>query len=881
MASPALVSPAAGVLVLATVAALGYLLYQVRSYRLLCRGCRHLRDLRAAQREVYRRLEAVRRRLDSLLLRLPGQVRPEPYTADDERAASLSTDLKALLDTLRARVRPLESLPPPTFAARALIAGHYRRELPRVRAELAFVRGLQEDLARAEQLLDELESVLERMARRPLEVRELYVDLEALAEALVQEIGTEQERGTEGLQPLVAQAQRIRATALEWAQRLAGGGAEAVEAVVEAEALRPQLLRRLADLYAQAGRVAGMHDQALRALERLDAAQQEAEEALAQFRPPLAAAMGAALRDLKSGREALRARYGRHDTAAYLEVSQQAWALVARARSLVRQIGRLAAAEKRTAQALSECQQGVEALRAQLAQVQADCPATLDLSSAALERAEQRAFEVQELWHRAAGAAEGTDPERIISLLGDVEVLARTARQEQEEALTELGTWQARWRRIQEVLRRLQASEAEHDRISGAWAALQGYDRANWSGIDPGWFEWYTRERAAIMADASEIRQLMASGQATQSAGAELVERCEGLSQHWQALLREGQRVIAALGAAQAAERQLQEDVAALLTELQEVEAANRELPADLEAAAEVRALGEAIMAAYRQLAEQARRAASHDLRRLHDEGVRRIREQLAVHRLSYGRILEEQHGALRRRAAELWERWEPLSQRLAKATPLTEVDYRPLAERWEALVQAVRRPPARLGQVIALRRSAEELAAQIERAEEQFREERERVRQAELAVARVRRTVLRLRESLPRLLASPHPWVVDEEWERSTRAWRQAEGLLRSPAPHGTVSAYLRRLDEASGRYREAGDLARSALVRVLRYAFLEDPEGMHQVCVPMGRRWGRLGVTTREGHIRELLTELEQAGQLERLIDRVSSYLTGRRPV
>ena len=879
MASPAVVSPAAGALLLATVVVVGYVLYQVRGYRLLCRSCRRLRDLRAAQRELYRRLEAVSRRLDALLSRVPGQVRPEPYTADDERAASLSTDLRALLDVLRARVRPLEPFPIPAFAPGALIAGYYRRELSRAKAELAFARGLQGDLGRAEQLLDELESVLERMARRPLEVRDLYVDVEALAEALVQEIGAEQERGTEGLRPLVAEVERIRATALEWAQRLGGGDAHAVEAVVEAEALRPQLLRRLADLYAQAGRVAGMHDQALRALERLDAAQQEVEEALAQLSPSLTAAMGAALRDLKSGREALRARYDGHNTAAYLEVSQQAWALVARARSLARQIGRLAAAEQRSAQACSQCQQGVEALRAHLAQVQAECPANLDLSTASLERAEQRAFEVQELWRRATGTAEDADPERIISLLGDVEVLARAARQEQDEALTELRTWQARWRRIQEVLRRLQASEAEHDRLSGAWAALQGYSRANWSEIDPGWFEWYTRERAGIMAAASEVRQLMAGGQASQSAGAELVERCEGLSQHWQALLREGQRVIAALGAAQAAERQVQEDVAALLTELQEVEVANRELPADLEAA-EVRTLGEAIMAAYQELAERARHAASHDLHKLRDEGVRRIREQLAVYRLSYDRVLEEQRGALKRRTAELWERWEPLSQRLTRATPATEVDYRPLAERWQELVEAVRRPPARVGQVVALRKGAEHLAAEIGRAEEQFREERERVRQAELAVARVRRTVLRLRESLPRLLASPHPRVVDEEWERSNRAWRQAEGLLRSPPPHGTVTAYLKRLDEASNRYREAGEQARSALVRVLRYAFLEDPEGMHQVCAPMGRRWGRLGLTTREGHIRELLAELEEAGQLERLIDRVSSYLTGRRP-
>ncbi len=880
MASPALVSPATGALVLATVVVLGYALYQVRSYRLLCRGCRRLRDLRASQRELYRRLDVVRRRLDSLEPRLPGRVRPQPYAADDERSLALSSDLRALLEAIRTQVRPIEPGPLPPLSLRALVTGRYRRDLVRVRVELAFAGGLQEDLDRAEQLLDELEAVLKRLARRPLEVREQYIDLEALAEALMEEIAAEQERGTEGLHPLLAEAESVRAAALEWAGRLAGGGSEAVEAVVEAEAMRPQLLGRIADLYAQAGRVAGMHDRALRALDRLDAAQREVEAGLAQLRPPLAEALDAALRDLRAGREALRARYDGHDTAAYLEVSNQAWALVARARSLMRQVARLVEADQCAGRAVTRCREGVESLRGQLAQVQAECPSVLDLSAAAVERAEERCRQIEELWQRATEGARDADISRAVFLLGEVETLARGCLREHEEALGELRSWRMQWSRVQDVLRRLEALDEPHERMCAAWTALQSYNRANWSQIEPGWFERYAQERAQIVAAASELRQLLANGQVRQSGGAELVQRCEALGRRWQELLREGQQVIAALVAAQAAEREVQEGVAALVTELQEVEAADRELPHDLEEAAEVRALGREIMATYRDLSEQARAAASHDLRRLRDQGIRRIRELLAMHRLSYERILDAQRAVLKRRAAELWECWEPLSQRLSKATPLTEIDCRPLAERWEMLVQAVRRPPARVAQILSLRQSAEEFAEQMARAEAQFREERERVRQAELAVARERRTVLRLRESLPRLLASPHPRVVDEEWERSTRAWRQAEGLLRSPAPHGTVSAYLRRLDEASSRYREAGDLARSALVRVLRYAFLEDPEGMHQVCVPLGRRWGRLGVTAREGHIRELLAELEEAGQLERLIDRVSSYLTGRRP-
>ncbi|MDI7276374.1 MAG: hypothetical protein QME94_10370, partial [Anaerolineae bacterium] len=755
MASQELLSPGAGALALAMLAILGYVLFQVRGYGLLRAGHRSLRDLRADQRQVYRRLETLQRSYAALLPRLPTSPRPEPYAHDDGRALALSAELRGILDVLRTRVRPPDLLPSPSLAVGLLLAGRYWRELASVRRELAYCRGLREDIERAEGLLDEMESVLGRLARKPLELRERFGDLEALAEALAEEIAAERQRGTEGLQPLVAEANAVRATAAEWGRRLAEAGPEAARGVVEAEALRPQLLARLSGLYAQAGRVAGIHDQALRALERLDAAQQEIEARLTQLRPPLAEALRAGLHGLQQSRESLAARYGEHDAAAYLEVSQQAWTLVARARSLARQLGRLAEADQRAAQAATRCEEGVVTLRERLARQQTECPVRLDLSAHALERVAQRNAQLQNLWQQATRAAETADGAVILSLLGEVEALAAACRQEQEEALAELLSWRSRWQRIQEVLRRLEASTAEHERLTRAWGDLQGYNRANWPHVEADWYEGYARERAEILAAAAELREHLAGGQATQSAGAELVGRCEALAQRWQRLLYGGQQVMAALSSAQEAERQVQEGVTALLTDLQALEAVDRELPPDLDGAAALRALGQEIMASYRELAERARSAASYDLRQLREEGIGGLRQQLAIHGLSYAQILENERAGLKRRLAELWERWEPLSQRLAKASPATEIDCRGLVGRWEALVQAARGTPVRVAQVLQLRATVEELAEEMAEAQRQFQAERERVRQAELAVARERRTALRLRESVPRLLAS------------------------------------------------------------------------------------------------------------------------------
>ena len=128
------------------------------------------------------------------------------------------------------------------------------------------------------------------------------------------------------------------------------------------------------------------------------------------------------------------------------------------------------------------------------------------------------------------------------------------------------------------------------------------------------------------------------------------------------------------------------------------------------------------------------------------------------------------------------------------------------------------------------LRNQAELVAQEVAAAQARFDAERQAVREAEQRLAHARRAAGQMREHLPRLLQAAHPRVVDEEWDRSQKAWARSEALLRSLEPHRGVEHYLANLTEATALYQESHARARSTLVRLLRYAFLEDPDGMHE---------------------------------------------------
>jgi chromosome segregation ATPase len=867
------------VAVVLALVTLGYVLYQIRGYRLLCQQHRHLRDVKAGQRQVYRGLEVCQSCYDALLTRVPYAVRPAPYAADDERAIALWADLSERMALLCQRLRPLELSARPRLALLSLLGNRYHRQLAAVRRDLAFAHSLRGDLADLERLMDELQALLARLADKPEEVRRAFADLQGMAEALGEEIELEQRAGMESLVPLAFEVQAVRARAMEWVERLrCAGPAQAPQMAIDAEALRPQLLARLTELYGQAGGIAGVHDQVLRALERLDAALQAIDARLAALRPALAEALRPPVAALHQSRAALKARYKERDLRTYEEISQQAWSLVAKARSLDRQDSRLAEADERAIGALEGCTRALAELQQELAAEREASQVQLDLSEAALGRAASHTARMSRLLACKQGIRLVSDPAAIAAVHGEVERLAAVCQHELGLARDSLEAWQSQRRGMQELIARLDSSAADHERITRAWQELQTYNPANWPQLEADWYESYCREREAILAGGSEMRARLGRGRVLQSAGAGLQARCEQLAEQWQRLLLEGQRVTVALARVQALERQLREGLAALRPEVEAVAAVEQKLPSTLEAARELRELCRDLLTGYRRVEEEARWLARSDMQRLRDEGIAHLHEQLAMYRLSYAQLVEGERVALKRQLALLWEQWEPLEQRMAKASPATEIARRELARRWEALVQASRSLPSDLGQVLELSGQADVLAQNVGRAREEFQAERESVRRAEVDLAHERWAAAQVRESVPKLLRHPHPQVVDEEWARSTHAWRKAEDLLRRlEARHG-VGPYLARLDEVVTQYREARARGHSALVRLLRYALLEDPDGMHEACLPLGRRWGRLGVTAREAHIRDLLSELEEAGQLRRLVDRVGSYLAGR---
>lgn len=879
MAVAATLAPAAGALALLILLVLGYALYQVRGYRLLCNGYRRLRDLKASQRQVYRDLEGLQTSCSALLARVPSAARPAPYTADDERIIALRAKLLERLAGLHRQIRPLEPGSQPAFTLRRFLGGRFWPALRAAERELIYARSLRRELAQAQTLARELEALLANLDRRPQEVVRALADVQALAGLLAEDLAGGEQQGKAGLASLIPEVQAVRAEAAQWAARLAvAPAAEAPQVAIEAEALRLGLLARLAGLHGQAESIAGAHDQALGGQVRLDAALQESAAHLAALRPELAAALRPALQALGDRRGELVARYADHNVLAYRDVAQQAWVLMAQARSLDQQIAGLAEMDRQAVQAVEECIQVAKELRRQLDEERGASAVLLDQSEAALERVERATARLRDL---AAGkvAKLPADCALLAAWLGEVEAQADLCRKEQAAALEGLVSWQALHQRIEQILARLAATTADHERLTRAWRDLQGYSPANWPELQADWYDRYVQERRRILAAAEEIQKAMAGGQAKQSAVGQLVAAGEALAGRWQALWRDGQDVLVVLGQVQAVERQVQEGIAALQADVAAVAGAEEELPAEMAAAAELRDLGHDIVEWYRELCQEAQQPAQADLRRLRDEALTGLHEQLAMHRLSYVQLVDSERAALRRQLAQLWEQWEPFNQRLAKATPASKVDRRAFRRSWAALVLAARAPLLNLQQALELRTQAEGLARAVAAAQQEFQAERETVRQAEQRLAQVRRAATHLRESLPRLLAHPHPMLVSEEWERSNKAWRKGESILRRLEPQRSVPLYLERLDEVVGHYEEARSRARSALARLLRYAFLENPEGMHEVCLPMGPDWGRLGVTAREEHICKLLLELEQNGLIGQLAEQVGNYFAARR--
>ena len=879
MAAAALASPASWALALSVMVVVAFVLYQALGYRLLSERHRRLCALRAGQRQVYRRLGALQSRSDVLVAGAPVAVRPAPYTADDERAIALRAELMQRLEALRGELRPLQVGRRPRPSPAQVLSGTCWSQLRAVEREVAFAERQRRALARAEATAGELEAVLAEIAGKPLQVRQRFADLHILATALAQDVEREQERGTEGLVPLVFQAQALRSTVVDWVERLrAAETDDAAQAAIAAEAERPQLAARLMELRARAQSIAGLHDQALEEQARLDQTLLTIEARLACLRPALAAVLRPALTGLQEERGRLGARYDAHDAVAYHEVAHQAWGLAARVRALGEQVERLLAADAGATRAVEECRQALAELQAQVQQEARQSRAELDLSGSALRRVERSVARLENLWSLGPDARPPADFAAAMTLLGRVEALAQRCRQEEAAARQALAAWRERHKRVHEVLARLQGSAAEHERLAQAWRELQRYQRTNWAHLDADWHDAYAQARQEILQGVAQIQETVTAGRVVESTAAELLSQAEALEERWQRLLHEGQRVTAALVRVQAAQRQVLEGLAALRPEVQTVARIAEELPADLETAAELRELSGQILTAYRDLEDQATHPERADLRRLCDEDLGRLHEQLAMHRLAHARLLDNERADLKHQLSLLWEQWEPLYGRLAKAVPASSVDHRGLARQWESLL---RRPPASLGslrQVLDAKAHTRQFARDLAEARNQFDAERTAVREMEESLAHERRAATELRECVPRLLGYPHPQVVDEEWERSDKAWSRSETLLRHLEPHRGVQPYLSRLAEALALYQEARSRARSALVRLLRYAFLEDPDGMHEACQPLGRRWARVGVTAREEHIRELLDELERAGQVARLVERVEGYLAGR---
>lgn len=880
MAASWATSPTTWALAIGFLVILGYVLYQGLGFQALRRRYGRLCELRAGQRQFYRAVEGLHRRSEGLLARVPSTARPAPYAADDEQAKALGAALTSRLAQLRLGLRSPEAGPPPRLAFLQLVGGRYWARTRALGRELSLAESQRRELARATALADQLGLVLEAAARKPLELQRAWSDMLAMAEILARDIQREQQRGTEGLLPLASEAQALRASATERVERLrTAPPPEAVRTTIDAEASRPEFLARLVDLQARAESISGVHNRALGGQERLDQILAALHSELVELRPPMAEALRAQAAALQRARRDLQARYARHDAAAYEEVARQAATLMTQAYSLMREAQRLAEADGEAGQMVGQALRDAAELQQQLQEEQQRSRVRLDLSEAAAARAEQYAARLQSLWENGPNGKLPKDQAGATTMLGQIGALAEDCRQALAAARETLAAWRAQRERLESVLARLAASAAEHPRLAEAWHSLQGYARSNWPQVPAGWYDGYLRARDELLAATSQIEGALAGGQVLESSAEDLLSRCRVLEQRWRELAYDGRQVTVALSRAQAVERQVLEGLAALRPEVQTVAKIEQELPAELTAAAELQELSNEILTSYRALEDEAARRNLADYRRLRDEGMARLQEQVAQHKIAHARLLDSERLALKRQLVRIWSRWEPLSQKLAKATPASAIDAQALARRWEKLMRAGRGPLGSLREILALRAEADELLGDVSAAAAQFDSEREAVREAEQAVAFQRRAAGQLREHLQRLLAQPHPAVVGEEWDRATKAWGRGEALLRNLEPRSPVAQYLAQLTAAIAEYQEARLRGRSALVRMLRYAFLEDPDGMSEVCRPLGRRWGQIGVTAREEHIRDLLADAEQAGQVESLVQRVSTYLDSRR--
>ncbi len=861
----------------AALAILAYVVYQVSGLRLLRRRWQRLCELKAGQRQLYRDLEALQRRAAGLLARAPAAARPAPFAADDRRAIELATELRQQLTNARQGLRTLDGGTPPSENPFLLLTGHAWRRLKAIEAELRFGEEQRRAVASAHAVIGSLATVLAAIARKPHEVQQSLAELRAMAEVLGEDVAAEERRGTGGLMALTFEVQALRTSAMEWSQRLRSAGeAEAPQLAIEAEALRSQLTAKLWELLERTQEVTGVHDEALDWQGKFETALAAAAKDLAAQRPGFAEALQPAMRTLRQAQQTLAARYRQHDVEAYKEVAREAWALAARARALGAQVRRLGEVGRTAEQGYAACCQGLSELREEIDQEQRRSGVELDLCRALFAHAERSTASLQRVWADQIEAGCPADEATALAVLRKVEAVAAACREQQEACRRDLAAWQAQHKRIEAMLARLEGSAAEQRRLRRVWRDLQRFDHANWSQVETGWYDGYSAEKERILAEAGEVRATLAGGHAVQSGAGGLWRRLEDLERRWQTLLHEGQGLAMALRGVQAAERQVLEGVRALRPDVEQVAAKLEELPPEMPAAAELRSLCEQIVDTYRRLDEEARHPERANLLELRDGPLARLGEQLAAQRVGHERLLESERAALKRQMAALWARWEPLRQRLAKAAPASEVDRQVLQGRWEGLQRAARSPASSLRLVLELGAQAAALAKDVQQAEDQFQAEREATHQAEQRLAFQRHNAARLRERLPALLRRPHPQVVDEEWERSASAWTRAEALLRESAAQASVQPYIACLDEAATLCQEARARARSALVRLVRYAYLEDPEGMRVACGPLGRRWERLGVTAREQQIHDLLGELERAGQVEQLLERIGAHFS-----
>ncbi len=861
---------------LAALALVGYTLYQASGFTLLANRWRRLSELKAGQRHLYRALEALQRRAEGMLAHVPSTVRPAPFAAEDEQAIALSAQLRERLGELREELRPLDPGPRPSLnPVQIALGGHWWR-LKEVEEELRFGEAQRRALEAAEGLAGELAAALAALARKPLELQRSLAELQAMAEALGDDIAAEERRGTAGLVSLIYEVQALRKGAMEWAERLrTARGPEAAQVAVEAAALHDLLSVKLWQLLERAQRVIGVHNRALDWQHKVEEALSRGEAELASLRAGVASVLRSLARALRREQEALAARYGEHHETAYQDVAQQAWALAARARTFAAHARRLAEAEHAAAQAVAGCDQAAASLEAEVAEEERRSNVKLDLCRALLARAQRALADLHQMWDVELEGLRPADEATALAALRKVEGLAVACREVQDACHRSLAAWQAQRKRIEGVLERLQASAAEHQRLRGDWRQLRLYDGRNWPQVDAGWYDRYLAERQAILEAAAEVSATLAGGRVAESGGSELRSRCEALDLRWQALLHEGQGLTAALHQVEAVERQVQEGVRALRADVEGVATALAELPTSEPSLGELRARGQRVIDAYRALDEEARHPERTCFAHLRDSALPALQADLAAYRAGYAQAVEREWAQLKSRVDALWQGWEALAARLAKAVPASAVDRAALQQRWQALRLAVRGAPVGLKQALDLAGEASTLAGMLAEAQATFQAEREMVRLAEQRLAHERRQAAQLRDHLPDLLRHAHAQVVGEEWQRSTRAWDRAEALLRQLEQQQGVRDYVALLDQAVELYVDAHSRARSALVHLVRYAYLEDPEGMRTACEPLGQRWSRLGVTAREHQIGDLLGEVERSGQMARLLQRIGQHL------